>query len=51
MDALHGSREQVDNAVAAAIRALRERGVTWTKVDAKLGISRQPAWERYSGQE
>jgi len=51
MVALHRSREQVDKEVAAAIRALRDRGVTWTKLGAALGISRQSAWERYSGEE
>jgi hypothetical protein len=51
MVALHRSREQVDKEVAAAIRALRNRGVTWTKLGAALGISRQSAWERYSGEE
>ena len=51
MVALHRSREQVDKEVAAAVRALRDRGVTWTKLGAALGISRQSAWERYSGEE
>jgi hypothetical protein len=51
MVSLHRSREQVDNQVALAVRALRERGVTWTRIGAALGISRQSAWERYSGEE
>jgi ATP-dependent Clp protease ATP-binding subunit ClpX len=51
MVALHRSREQVDKEVATAVRALRGRGVTWTKLGAALGISRQSAWERYSGEE
>ena len=51
MVALHASREQVDREVASSVRALRNRGVTWTRIGAGLGISRQSAWERYSGEE
>ena len=31
--------------------ALRKRGVTWTRIGDALGISRQAAWERFSGAE
>ena len=51
MVALHRSRQQVDREVAAAVRALRARGVTWTRIGESLGMTRQSAWERYSGEE
>ena len=51
MLALHNSRQQVDRQVSVIVRRLRARGVTWTRIGAALGISRQSAWERYSGEE
>jgi hypothetical protein len=51
MVSLHESREQVDREVAAAVRGLRAKGVTWTRIGEALGISKQSAWERYSGEE
>ena len=49
--ALHRSKEQVDRQVAAKVRALRARGVTWTRIGEALGITKQSAWERYSGED
>ncbi len=51
MVALHRSRQQVDREAAAAVRALRDRGVTWIRIGTALGMSKQSAWERYSGEE
>ncbi len=48
---LHQSREDIERAVSRYVRALRRRGVTWTRIGHALGISRQSAWERYSGEE
>jgi ClpX C4-type zinc finger len=42
------SRDQVEEAVADRVRRLRERRVTWARIGATLGISRQSAWERFS---
>jgi hypothetical protein len=33
------------------VRELRDRGVTWSRIGEALGISRQSAWERFSGEE
>ena len=33
------------------VRELRRRGVTWTRIGEALGITRQSAWERFSGEE
>lgn len=30
---------------------LRQRGMTWTRIGEALGVSRQAAWERFSGEE
>ena len=46
-------------ATAAAVEAdlgqwvgeLRRRGVTWARIGASLGMTRQSAWERFSGEE
>ena len=46
-----GSRDRVDASVGVAVRTLRDRGVTWARIGDALGISRQSAWERYSGEE
>ncbi len=51
MVALHKSREQVDREVAATVRGLRARGVTWTRIGEALGMTRQSAWEKYSGED
>lgn len=51
MVALHHSRQQVDREVAAAVRSLRARGVTWARLGEALGMTRQSVWERYSGEE
>ncbi len=38
--------------LAAWVRELRRRrGITWTKIGEALGITRQSAWERFSGEE
>ncbi|MFF5262568.1 hypothetical protein ACFY4C_26835 [Actinomadura viridis] len=33
------------------VRELRRRGVTWARIGQALGITRQSAWERFSGEE
>lgn len=48
---LHQSRDDIERTVSRYVRALRDRGVTWTRIGGALGISRQSAWERYSGEE
>ncbi|MEQ4208980.1 ClpX C4-type zinc finger protein [Actinopolymorpha sp. B9G3] len=43
--------DHVERAVAEHVSILRERGVTWARIGETLGISRQSAWERFSGEE
>ncbi len=41
----------VEETVREQVGVLRERGVTWARIGEALGVSRQAAWERYSGEE
>jgi hypothetical protein len=42
---------QVEDGLRAWVQELRRRGTTWAKIGEALGISRQSAWERFSGEE
>jgi ATP-dependent protease Clp ATPase subunit len=48
---LDTSRRQVDRVVDQHVKELRKRRVTWTRIGEAFGISRQSAWERFSGEE
>ncbi|WP_405063446.1 hypothetical protein OG474_17875 [Kribbella sp. NBC_01505] len=48
---LHVSRGQVEAAVQERVLHLRSRSVTWARIGEALGMSRQSAWERFSGEE
>jgi hypothetical protein len=43
--------DQVEANLRSWVQELRRRGVTWAKIGAALGITRQSAWERFSGEE
>lgn len=43
--------EQVETDLCSWVRELRRRGVTWARIGGALGITRQSAWERFSGEE
>lgn len=47
----HAAHENVDRAVAHHVAALRTRGVSWARIGEALGMTRQSAWERFSGEE
>lgn len=42
---------QVEDALNDWIRRLRARGVSWARIGAALGVTRQSAWERFAGEE
>jgi hypothetical protein len=42
---------QVESDLRSWVRELRSRGVTWSRIGESLGITRQSAWERFSGEE
>lgn len=47
----HAAHQNVDRAVAHHVAALRGRGVSWARIGEALGMTRQSAWERFSGEE
>jgi hypothetical protein len=42
---------QVEQGLRDWVGQLRERGVTWGRIGTALGIARQSAWGRFSGEE
>src|ERR1700722_18139734 len=47
----HAAHQNVDRAVKRHVAALRERGISWARIGEALGMTRQSAWERFSGEE
>lgn len=47
----HAAHENVDRGVAHHVAELRARGVSWARIGEALGMTRQSAWERFSGEE
>src|SRR6266550_6064017 len=48
---IHGSHQGVDQTVQRVVAELRARGVSWARIGDALGMTRQSAWERFSGEE
>lgn len=42
---------QVEDNLRVWVARVRERGVSWARIGASLGMARQSAWERFSGEE
>jgi hypothetical protein len=42
---------QIDASMHDYVDILRARGVSWTRIGAALGVSKQAAWERFSGED
>ena len=42
---------QVDASLQSLVDLLRRRGVAWVRIGAALGVTRQSAWERFSGED
>ncbi|MFI6476394.1 ClpX C4-type zinc finger protein [Nonomuraea sp. NPDC050663] len=40
-------QSQIDNNLHEWVAALRERNVSWERIGAALGMTRQSAWERF----
>jgi ATP-dependent Clp protease ATP-binding subunit ClpX len=47
----HAAHQNVDRAVKGHVAVLRERGVSWARIGEALAMTRQSAWERFSGEE
>lgn len=42
---------QIEGSLRERVLLLRERKVTWARIGDALGMARQSAWERFSGEE
>ena len=42
---------QADTAVHDHVAVLRDRGISWMRIGEALGVSKQAAWERFSGED
>jgi hypothetical protein len=42
---------QADAAVHDHVAVLRGRSISWTRIGEALGVSKQAAWERFSGED
>jgi ClpX C4-type zinc finger protein len=42
------SAAQIETGLRDRVHELRERGVSWARIGAALGMTRQSAWERFS---
>jgi ClpX C4-type zinc finger len=47
----HAAHENVDRAVSHHVATLRARGISWARIGEALGMTRQSAWERFSGED
>ncbi len=45
------AQEQVERSLRIGVGHLRARGVTWQRIGQAFGMTRQSAWERFSGEE
>lgn len=41
---------QIDHNLREWVGELRNRGITWERIGTALGVTRQSAWERFSGE-
>jgi hypothetical protein len=42
---------QLEDNLAVWVQRARGRGISWARIGAALGMARQSAWERFSGEE
>jgi ClpX C4-type zinc finger len=46
-----GAGAQPERQLALLVGKARARGITWARIGAAMGMTRQAAWERFSGEE
>jgi hypothetical protein len=44
---LVGPAEEIDTAMAEAVKGLRARGYSWAEIGSRLGVGRQAAQQRW----
>jgi hypothetical protein len=49
--ALSAAAYQVETKLTEVVRFCRSEGKTWTQIGEALGMSKQAAWERFSGED
>ena len=42
---------QLNGALHDQVTIMRGRGISWTRIGEALGVSKQSAWERFSGED
>ena len=42
-----GLADEIDAAIAEAVKGLRERGYSWAEIGSRLGVTRQAAQQRW----
>ncbi|MEY2425017.1 MAG: hypothetical protein QOI61_589, partial [Actinomycetota bacterium] len=48
---LAAAAQEVDNKLTEVVRFCRSEGKTWTQIGEAMGMSKQAAWERFSGED
>lgn len=51
MPSMAAAGAQVEENLTGVVRRARELGATWARIGEALGMTRQSAWERFSGEE
>ena len=48
---VHESHDSVDRSVQQIVAVLRGRNVSWTRIGEALNMTKQSAWQRFSGED
>lgn len=48
---IQATAAQADAALHDHVGSLRDRGISWTRIGAAVGVSKQAAWERFSDED
>ena len=48
---ISAAASQVEGDLVAWVQRARARGISWARIGYALGMTRQSAWERFSGED
>jgi ATP-dependent Clp protease ATP-binding subunit ClpX len=51
MVGINRTHVSIDNTIQLVVSELRRRAISWARIGEALGMSRQSAWERFSGED